>query len=113
MSAIGFRSVKDIAMYFHSSFRNVGLYVSLSFAGIAAANSYGYGDLSYYSLLIAISIIMLVISFLLNYFLFYRLIELSARFSGLHIWLLTCGIMFVLQIVMLIFGSRLLYTHFV
>jgi len=112
MSSIGFRSVKDIAMYFHSSFRNVGLYVSLSFAGIAAANNYVYNDLSYYSLLITISIIMLVISFLLNYFLFSRLIELSARFSGLHIWLLTSGIMFILQVSMLIFGTNLLYTHF-
>lgn len=33
----GFKTVKDVALYFHSSFRNVGLYTSLS---LAAANTY-------------------------------------------------------------------------
>lgn len=36
----GFKTVKDVALYFHSSFRNVGLYTSLSLASLAAANTY-------------------------------------------------------------------------
>lgn len=113
MSIAGFRSVKDVAMYFHSSFRNVGLYTSLALAGMAAARSYMDSKIIYYLLLTIISIMLLLISVLLNGFLFARILELSRRFAGLNIWLLISGIMFILQTVLFVFGSILLYSHFV
>ena len=112
MSNSSFKSVKEIAMYFHSSFRNVGLYTSLSFAGLAAAKSYLSTNLLYYLLLTIISVTLLIVSFLLNYFLFIRIYNLSSKFVGLNTWLITSGIMFILQIILLIFGSVLLYNHY-
>ena len=113
MSTQGFRTVKDVAMYFHSSFRNVGLYTSISLAGMAAAKTYMNSKIIYYLLLTIISIVLLLISFLLNYFLFTRINELSYKFTGLNMWLLTSGLMFILQIILFWLGSLLLYSHFV
>ena len=108
----GFKNVKDIAMYFHSSFRNVGLYTSISLATMAAARSYLDSNIAYYMILISMSIVILIVSFLLNYFLFMRIYELSFNFSNLNIWLITSMIMFVLQIILSIFGGVLIYSHF-
>lgn len=108
----GFKNVKDIAMYFHSSFRNVGLYTSISLATMTAARSYLNSNIDYYMILITISIVLLIVSFLLNYFLFMRIYELSFNFCGLNIWLITSMIMCVLQLILSIFAGMLLYSHF-
>ena len=105
----GFKSVKEIAMYFHSSFRNVGLFASLTFASMAAASKYAKDDIFKYILLLIMSMTLLAISLMLNYFLLSRIVDLANKFDGLNLWIITSVIMFILQITLLIFGIHSIY----
>lgn len=108
----GFKTIKDISMYFHSSFRNVGLYTSISLASMAAARSYIKTNVEYYLIFINISIALIIVSFLLNFFLFMRIYELSFKFSNLNIWMIASTVMFILQLILSIFAGALVYSHF-
>lgn len=108
----GFKTIKDISMYFHSSFRNVGLYTSVSLASMAAARSYIKTNEKYYMIFINISIALIIVSFLLNLFLFIHIYELSFKFSNLNIWMITSTLMFISQIILSIFAGMLVYSHF-
>ena len=107
----GFKTVKDVALYFHSSFRNVGLYTSLSLASLAAANTYAKDSPTYHPLFVFSSAILLVISLLLNIFLCGRVRTISTKLPGVRIWLTTIYMMFVLQVVLLVFGGHLVYAY--
>lgn len=107
----GFKNSQDVAMYFHSSFRNVALFISLTFASMAAATKY-INDANFdYVIIVFISMMFLIISLLLNYFLLSRIVFLANKFKGLNLWILTSIIMFILQILLLIFGSHMLYIN--
>ena len=105
----GFKSVKDVGMYFHSSFRNVGLFTSLTFASMAAATKFMKDDIFRYITLLSMSLLLLIISILLNYFIFSRIAILANKFDGLNIWIMTSVVMFILQIALLIFGIHSIY----
>ena len=58
---------KKLDMYFHSAFRNVGLYTSLSFAALAYSRIHRGTIPIYDMVLIAISMAFLLLSFTMNY----------------------------------------------
>lgn len=58
---------KKLDMYFHSAFRNVGLYTSLSFAALAYSRVHRGTIPIYDMVLIAISMAFLLLSFTMNY----------------------------------------------
>ena len=58
---------KKFDMYFHSAFRNVGLYTSLSFAALAYSRVHRGKTPIYDMVLIAISMVFLLLSFTMNY----------------------------------------------
>lgn len=58
---------KKFDMYFHSAFRNVGLYTSLSFATLAYSRVHRGKTPIYDMILIAISMVFLLLSFTMNY----------------------------------------------
>ena len=97
----GFKTLKEVAMYFHSSFRNVGLYTSIGFASLSAARTTYDKNKESYFILMFVSIILLLISFLLNFYLFIRIFNLNAKFTNLETWLITSVLMFVIQIFIL------------
>lgn len=58
---------KKFDMYFHTALRNVGLYTSLSFAALAYSRVHRGNTPIYDMILIAISVIFLLLSFIVNY----------------------------------------------
>lgn len=61
-----FENKKEIMMYYHSSFRNVGLFTTLSLGALGYSRYYR-GKIHYYNIvLILISFILLSISILFN-----------------------------------------------
>ena len=36
----GFKQTKDVLMYYHTSIRNIGLYTSISLAGLSASRTF-------------------------------------------------------------------------
>lgn len=56
-------------MYFHSAFRNVGLFTSLSFGALAYSRVYRGKTPLYDAILISISLLFLLLSFTMNYIL--------------------------------------------
>jgi len=58
---------KKFDIYFHSAFRNVGLYTSLSFAALAYSRVHRGTTPIYDMILIAISMAFLLLSFTMNY----------------------------------------------
>jgi hypothetical protein len=101
----GFKTVKDVALYFHSSFRNVGLYTSLSLASLAAASTYAKDREAFHPALVFTSCIFLLISLVLNVFLWERIRTISNQSSGVTVWLMPIYMMFALQIGLLVFGG--------
>jgi|TARA_B100000282_G_scaffold183435_1_gene133300 uncharacterized membrane protein YidH (DUF202 family) len=109
----GFKTLKEVAMYFHSSFRNVGLYTSIGFASLSAARTTYDKNKESYFILMFVSIILLLISFLLNFYLFIRIFNLNAKFTNLETWLVTSVLMFVIQIFILGVSLYTLYDSLV
>jgi hypothetical protein len=61
-----FENTKEIMMYYHTSFRNVGLFTTLSLGALGYSRYYR-GKIQYYNIvLILISFILLSISILFN-----------------------------------------------
>jgi hypothetical protein len=58
------------SMYFHTTLRNIGLYTTLSYGSLAYSRVYRVNTPIYDTLLISVSIAFLLISFILNYFLY-------------------------------------------
>lgn len=58
------------SMYFHTTLRNIGLYTTLSYGSLAYSRVYRGSAPIYDTMLIAVSIAFLLISFILNYFLY-------------------------------------------
>ena len=58
---------KKFDIYFHSAFRNVGLYTSVSFAALAYSRVHRGTTPIYDMILIAISMAFLLLSFTMNY----------------------------------------------
>ncbi len=66
MKVESFENKKEIMMYYHSSFRNVGLFTTLSLGALGYSRYYR-GKIHYYNIvLILISFILLSISVLFN-----------------------------------------------
>ena len=65
-----FKNKKEITMYYHTSFRNVGLFTTLSLGALGYSRYYR-GKIQYYNIvLILISFILLSISVLFNLYLY-------------------------------------------
>tara|TARA_B100000035_G_scaffold315334_1_gene335312 strand:- start:1845 stop:2213 length:369 start_codon:yes stop_codon:yes gene_type:complete len=109
----GFKTLKEVAMYFHSSFRNVGLYTSIGFASLSAARTTYDKNRESYFILMFVSIILLLISFLLNFYLFIRIFNLNSKFTNLETWLATSVLMFIIQIFILGVSLYTLYDSLV
>ena len=58
------------SMYFHTTLGNIGLYTTLSYGSLAYSRVYRANTPIYDTLLISVSIAFLLISFILNYFLY-------------------------------------------
>lgn len=101
----GFKTVKDVGLYFHSSFRNVGLYTSLSLASLAAANTYAKDREAFHMVLVITSCIFLLISLTLNVFLWKHIQRIWNQSSGATMWLTLIYMMFALQVGLLVFGG--------
>jgi len=61
---------QSFLMYFHSAFRNVGLFTTLSYASLGYSRVYRGKSFNYDVLLILVSISFLIIAALINYFLY-------------------------------------------
>ena len=76
------------SMYFHTTLRNIGLYTTLSYGSLAYSRVYLGKTPIYDTLLISVSIAFLLISFILNYFLYQDIItfinkhELGTELDG-------------------------------
>ena len=107
----GFESMKDIAMYFHSSFRNVRLYISVALATFGASG-YLKGNMNDYILMIFTGIILLLVSCWLNIYLFWRMYDLSLNTKDLNGFLMI--ILFVLFVQFTILGINVIrmYTKY-
>ena len=104
----GFESIKDIAMYFHSSFRNVGLYISVALATFGASG-YLKGDINDYILMILTGIVLLIVSGWLNIYLFMRIYDLSRNTTELNGFLMMS--LFVLFVQIIILGINIVRLH--
>ena len=93
----GFNTMKDIAMYFHSSFRNVGLYTSIGFASSAASKHTSITKTSKI-ILVIVSMVLVFVSVLLNLYLFNRLYRLHEGYNDTRLWIMTTVLMFIIQL---------------
>lgn len=64
------QNLHQFSMYFHTTLRNIGLYTTLSYGSLAYSRVYRGKTPIYDTLLITVSIAFLLISFILNYFLY-------------------------------------------
>jgi hypothetical protein len=102
----GINNSHDVAMYFHSAFRNVGLFGSFSLAGLGAAKALNYNsDLE--GFLMVFSICLMVISFLVNVFLLLRLKNMSVKFDEISMWIIISGLTLLLQVAFLVYAFYL------
>ena len=107
----GFESMRDIAMYFHSSFRNVGLYISVALATFGAS-SYLKTNVTEYILMVFTGIILLLVSCWLNIYLLMRMYDLSMNTNDVNGFLMI--ILFVLFVQLVILGINVvrMYTKY-
>ena len=106
----GFNNTRQLAMYFHTAFRNVGLFGSFSIAGISAAKAIKNNpELNIY--LICFSVALMIVSFLVNIFLLYRLLTLLSKFSELNMWIFISSIMMVIQVLFLGYAFYLAFNN--
>lgn len=99
---------REMKMYFQTSFRNVGLYTTVSFA-ILGYSRYYRDKIEYYNIiLILCSLIVLLISFLLNTYLYQDLhkfkeleVEKNIEISR---WTLLNSIMFLVHSILILLG---------
>ena len=106
----GFNNTRQLAMYFHTAFRNVGLFGSFSIAGISAAKALRENkELNLY--LMWFSVALMIISLLVNIFLLYRLLNLLSKFSELNMWIFISSLTMVIQFVFLGYVINLGYSN--
>lgn len=107
----GFESMRDITMYFHSSFRNVGLYISVALATFGASG-YLKESINDYILMILTGIVLLLVSCWLNIYLFMRMYNLSNNTLDLNGFLMISLFVFIVQITILGINMVRLYNTY-
>ena len=95
-----------VAMYFHTAFRNVGLFGSFSLAGLGAAKALNYNS-ELERFLMIFSICLMVISFLINGFLLLQLKNMYTKFDEIRIWMIISGVTLLLQVSFLVYSFYL------
>jgi uncharacterized protein YacL len=76
---------EDFIKYFHTAFRNVGLFTSVSFAALAYARFYRGKDKLYDIIMIITSLIFLIIAILISYFLMNELQDLNKKINDVSL----------------------------
>ena len=107
---------KDILMYYHSSLRNVGLFTSISLALLGYSRFYR-GKIKVYNVsFIIISLLILVCALFMCFNIIQDLKHMSKSVDNtkyLQRWLLIPQIIFVLEILIILFGASTLYREIV
>ena len=70
-----FKDRKSALMYFHTTFRNVGLFTTLSFGALGYSRYYRDRIQIYNLSLILIGLTLLLVSFLLNFYLYNDMVK--------------------------------------
>jgi len=71
-----FKDKKSTSMYFHSTFRNVGLFTTLSFGALGYSRYYRDRIQIYNLSLILIGLTLILIAFLINFYLYNDMVTL-------------------------------------
>lgn len=99
----------SLPMYFNTTFRNVGLYISLSFAGLAYSRAFRGKDNMYDILLIFISMAFVIIAAILNYSLYMEVadsFEKNKKHELVNVLYISFGIILILLILNIITALR-------
>ena len=102
---------KEMTMYFQTSFRNVGLYTTVSLAMLGYSRYYRDKNANYNVVLIFCSLIVLCISFLLNTYIFNDLHSFKEKEKEISIsrWALLNKGMFFVHAVLFSLGCMTLF----
>tara|TARA_B100000424_G_scaffold265871_1_gene256181 strand:- start:150 stop:536 length:387 start_codon:yes stop_codon:yes gene_type:complete len=106
-----FESEKDLLMYYQTTFRNVGLYTSVSFAALGYSRFYRNKSLLYSGGLIAISLGFLAVAAILNILLIKTLENYydKKKYVEIQNWEFLCKITSILHFILLFFAAYTLY----
>jgi len=105
----------EMIMYYHTCIRNIGLYLSLTFAVVGYAQSYRGRRPIYHMLLLILALIPLFISTTMNYFLIQ---DLNSYMKNNHTnilktWKYINYVLFITQIVLAFLSIIIIYRNFI
>lgn len=98
---------QKFSMYFHTAFRNIGLYTSLSFGALAYSRVYRGITPLYDIALITISMVFLLLSFTINYMLnrdILQYLEQSDSSDNYKLYLYITNVVFGIHGILLLLG---------
>ena len=106
-----FETEKDLLMYYQTTFRNVGLYTSVSFAALGYSRFYRGKSLLYSGGLIAISLGFLLVAAFLNILLVKTLERYynEKKYVEIQNWEFLSKITVILHLILLFFAVYTLY----
>lgn len=105
---------KDLMMYYHATLRNVGLFTSISFATLTYSRYYRHKIASYDILLLIVSIIFIVLSLIINYFLILDFEVISMNNKDLKMsrkWIIIPNITFFVNLFIMILSIITLFRR--
>lgn len=105
---------KDLLMYYHSSLRNVGLFTSVSLALLGYSRFYRGKIKTYNVAFIIISLLFLICALVICLYIIQDLKLMSKNIDNtkyLHKWLIIPQIVFVIEIIIILFGGFTLYRE--
>lgn len=106
-------SEKDLLMYYHTTIRNVGLFASISFAGLGYSRIHRNKDKIYNMAIIFVSLAFLAISLYITHFLIndFEKYQLKIKSENANKWLLLPKSILFFNIGVFLLGTYMLYRE--